>query len=66
MMAVARSDFRMTCLERAFELARSGRVATVTELIRLLRREGYFTDQIEGPILLRQLQDLTRAARPKN
>ena len=54
----------MTSLERAFELARSGRVATVTELIRLLRREGYSTDQIEGPIVIAPASglDASRAA----
>jgi LmbE family N-acetylglucosaminyl deacetylase len=54
---------RMTALERAFQLARSGRVAGVTDIITLLNREGYYGSQIEGRLLKRQLADLIKAAR---
>jgi hypothetical protein len=55
-----------TQLERAFVLAASGQVQTVSEVRRLLRREGYSTDQIEGPLLIDQLQNLIENAhRPK-
>ncbi len=57
-------DNRMTALERAFQLARSGEVLTIKEIIGALRREGYAISQIEGPTLKRQLKDLIRAARP--
>jgi hypothetical protein len=56
-------DQRMTALERAFQLARSGTVAGLTEIIRSLEREGYSATQIEGPLLRRQLTDLIKAAR---
>lgn len=57
---------RMTALERAFQLARSGRVAGVTDIITLLNREGYYGSQIEGRHLKRQLADLIKAARSVN
>ena len=53
----------MTALERAFQLARSGRVAGLTDIVNALRGEGYSADQIEGRALRRQLADLIKAAR---
>jgi hypothetical protein len=50
-------------LERAFELAKSGRVSTIEEIRRSLRREGYSAEQIEGPKLIRQLRELISVAR---
>jgi hypothetical protein len=38
---------RMTALERAFQLARSGRVAGLTEIISSLNREGYSANRID-------------------
>ena len=56
-------DQKMTALERAFQLARSGRVAGLTEIVTSLNREGYSANQIEGRLLKRQLADLIKAAR---
>jgi hypothetical protein len=56
-------DQRMTALERAFQLARSGRVAALTDIITSLKRDGYSASQIEGPLLKRQLADLIKATR---
>jgi hypothetical protein len=56
-------DQKMTALERAFQLARSGRVAGLTDIISSLKRDGYSTNQIEGRVLKRQLADLIKAAR---
>ena len=56
-------DQGMTDLERAFQLARSGRVAELTDIITSLKRDGYSASQIEGPLLKRQLTDLIKAAR---
>jgi hypothetical protein len=56
-------DQKLTALERAFQLAKSGRVAEVSEIATSLKREGYQADQIEGPLLKRQLADLIKAAR---
>ena len=53
-----------TTIERAFELARSGRCRTLVELKARLRREGF--DQIEfhlgGKLTKRQLHDLMEGA----
>jgi hypothetical protein len=56
-------DQKMTAMERAFQLARSGSVAGVAEIATSLNREGYHGNQIEGPVLKRQLADLIKAAR---
>jgi hypothetical protein len=56
-------DQKMTALERAFQLARSGSVAGLTEIVSSLNREGYSGNQIEGRLLKRQLADLIKAAR---
>jgi hypothetical protein len=54
---------KMTAVERAFQLARSGSVARLVEITTSLNREGYYANQIEGPVLKRQLADLIKAAR---
>jgi hypothetical protein len=55
----------MTVLQRAFQLARSGHMLTMGEIRVALGREGYSTDQIEGPVLKRQLNELIKTARGK-
>jgi hypothetical protein len=47
-----------TALERAFELARTGRFTRVEEIIKQLRQERHRSDQVTGPVLRRQLRDL--------
>jgi hypothetical protein len=59
-------DQRMTALERAFLLARSGHVAGLKDIITSLKRDGYSSSQIEGPLLKRQLADLIQAARERD
>jgi hypothetical protein len=59
-------DQKMTALERAFQLARSGRIAGLTEIVISLNREGYSSNQIEGRLLKRQLADLIKAARKES
>ena len=56
-------DQKMTAVERAFQLARSGSVAGLAEIATSLNREGYYANQIEGPVLKRQLTGLIKAAR---
>jgi hypothetical protein len=58
--------YRPSALERAFELARSGRIASIETIKLILKREGYDGAQLAGPHLIRQLRLLiysTRAAR---
>ena len=54
---------RATAMERAFELARSGKPRRTQDVIAALKREGYTTEQIQGPALMRQLVTLIKAAR---
>ena len=51
-----------TAIERAFDLAKSGKFKTVLAIRRELSREGYSTIQIAGPVLMRQLRDAMKAA----
>jgi hypothetical protein len=60
---LASAYHRMTAMERAFQLAKSGEVSGLTEIVKALRREGYSANQIEGPALKRQLTNLIKAAR---
>lgn len=53
---------RPTALERAFELARSGECASVSDIRVRLKAEGLSANQIEGPVLIRQLRDLCAAS----
>jgi hypothetical protein len=52
----------VTPLERAFELAKSGRMATIDDIKKSLKREGYSTDQLTGRGLSKQLSALIRNA----
>jgi hypothetical protein len=45
--------------------ARSGRFTTITEVVTTLDREGYSANQIQGPLLKRQLTGLIKAVRPE-
>ncbi len=56
--------FRPTALERAFALARSGECATVGDIVKRLREEGFATHQITGPSLMRQLRELCAESQP--
>ena len=53
---------RKTALERAFELARSGRCLTVSDIAHKLHEEKYDLSQLEGPVLKRQLLSLVEEA----
>ena len=56
-------DQNLTALERAFHLAKSGRVRDLEEIRMLLRREGYNVSQLQGPLLRLQLRRLIDDAR---
>jgi hypothetical protein len=56
-------DQNKTALERAFELARSGRHATAGDIARAVSGEGYSAAQLEGPALRRQLGAIIRQAK---
>jgi hypothetical protein len=56
-------DWNKSAIERAFELAQSGRFATTKGIRGQLRHEGYSDDQVFGPVLLKQLRALISGAR---
>jgi len=53
---------RTTPLERAFELARSGDCASISDVREKLMAEGYSLQQLTGPTLLKQLRVLCSAS----
>jgi hypothetical protein len=53
----------VTSLERAFELAKSGRFRTTSEIKIRLRKEGYLSESVDGHTLLSHLSALIREAR---
>lgn len=55
-------DQNKSPLERAFELARSGRYRTVSEVKQAVSAEGYPMGQFEGRSLTRQLGDIIKTA----
>jgi hypothetical protein len=59
-------DPRATSLERAFELARSGRYASIDEIKRRLKTELYDQYIIEGPSLRSQLRALIAESRARS
>jgi hypothetical protein len=56
-------DQTKTPIERAFEMARTGKYLSASEIKRAVSAEGYAVAQIEGPMLMRQLRGLIRDAR---
>ena len=54
---------RPSTLERAFELAASGKFVSVEEIRRRLSDEGYFTGAVCGPLLCRQLVSIMAKGR---
>lgn len=54
----------ITALERAFQLARSGRCRSADEIARALKREGYDAKRMIGPFLMRQLRAAMHEAAP--
>lgn len=60
---VAMDQGKTTALERAFELAKSGDCGTVDDIRKRLKAEGYRSETVTGPTLLKQLRTLITAAR---
>ena len=55
-------DENTTALERAFQLARSGKCVSVNDIRVTLAAEGYPRDQLTGPSLTKQLKELIRSS----
>jgi hypothetical protein len=56
-------DQSVTALERAFQLAKSGKCSSLADLKKQLRAEGYSIAQITGRTLAKQLMALIKMAR---
>jgi hypothetical protein len=54
--------YRPTALERAFELARSGSCADISDIRNRLKQEGHSDSQLVGPMLMKQLRELCAAS----
>ena len=52
----------LTVLERAFDLARSGKCHNVMDIALKLKSEGYSLEHLEGPMLKTQLRHLIEVA----
>jgi hypothetical protein len=59
-------DRRPTALERAYQLARSGKVEKVETIRQILRQEGLDPDQVSGPQLRRELRLMIVEARTRD
>ncbi|HEY1613110.1 MAG TPA: hypothetical protein VGF97_05365 [Rhizomicrobium sp.] len=59
------ADARPTMLERAFEIARSGKATDCHDIEKQLAREGYGSAALagEGRILRKQVGDLCKSAK---
>lgn len=55
--------YRVTALERAFELARSGNYPSIADIKRQLNAEGLSAAQVTGAVLVRQLRELIQQAK---
>lgn len=53
----------VTAIERAFQMAKSGEFASVADIRKQLKLEGYTVEHITGRALSKQLAGLIRAAR---
>jgi hypothetical protein len=59
-------DPKVSALERAFQLARSGEMAAIADIEKQLDREGYDRNVVNvGPLLKGQLKKLIREARER-
>lgn len=54
----------LTALERAFELAASGKYRQVADIKRVVKSEGYDQSQVVGQSLFRQLKIIMEKAAP--
>lgn len=57
-------EHRKLPLERAFELAQSGKFRNTSDIKRQLAKEHMASDQVSGGNLLRQLRAIMKAAAP--
>lgn len=56
----------ISTVERSFDIARSGKVGSMTDLKEILKCEAYDLNQIQGRELVKQLREAIREARKRN
>jgi hypothetical protein len=56
-------EFVTSAIERAFQIAKSGNVIDVTELKKILKKEGFGAAQVAGRSLAKQLKSAIKTAR---
>jgi capsular polysaccharide biosynthesis protein len=56
-------DPNLTAIERAFQAAKSGEAQSLEDILRLLKREGYQVQYVDGLSVRRQLRSLMREAK---
>jgi hypothetical protein len=66
MILLRSMDPKLSAIERAFQIARSGHAPSVRDIKDALLKEGYPPGQIEGPSLSRQLMTIITVAREKD
>ena len=59
------SVFDPTSLERAFELARTGKYSKVSEIVDVLESEHFDITQLEGPLLRKRVRELCDESKKK-
>lgn len=55
-------DAHISAVERAFQLAKAGQCASVLDIIRQLKIEGYSVEHLVGSSLLKQLKAIILAS----
>jgi hypothetical protein len=66
MLLLSAMDPKLSAIERAFQIARSGHAPNVQDIKDALRKEGYSPEQISGSALSKQLTAIIAAAREKD
>ena len=58
-------DPNLTAIERAFQIAKSGDSESMDSIRRVLKKEGYQVEYINGPSVRRQLMGIIRNAKAR-
>jgi hypothetical protein len=66
MVSLRVMDPKLSAIERAFQIARTGHATSSQDIKYALIKEGYPPGQIEGPSLSRQLMAIITVAREKD
>ena len=62
-LSYLRMDPNLTAIERAFQAAKSGEAESMDDILRLLKKEGYQVQYVDGLSVRRQLRGLMKGAK---